>query len=127
MPSQARIKTIRKGNQLQKVDDSKGLRKALKQAEKLFVELLEKIDIKKIEVKDANDLYKISNSFAGLVRARTEYERWQAEKRGLLEEAVHELSQLVCAELENRPELAMQIRAIMQETAEKNEGKLLLE
>jgi hypothetical protein len=113
-----RRERIRQGA-LIKTEDSRGLYKALTQAEGLFSDLLEKIDAEKVEITSPNDVYKISTAFAAILKARVEVERWECERNGLFKEALEKVTKSIQEEMASHPDLLAQLQAVFDEAARK--------
>ena len=77
--------------------------------------LFAKVQADQISVTDSNDLYKLANSLSGLAKAYVEISRWEAEKIGLLDEAMENLCAEVQILLSQDPELLERILIIIEQ------------
>ena len=75
------------------------------------------LDPSTIQVRDANDLYKLMNSQSGLSKARVELERVMLETQGLYGEAASQLMDELRVHLANYPEILSEVLTIAQEAA----------
>jgi hypothetical protein len=62
---------------------------------------------------DSGEIYKLSNSLSGLVRASVELSRWQLEKSGAIGHAKQEFELLLRQHVEKHPKLVTKLQAII--------------
>ena len=62
---------------------------------------------------DSGEIYKLSNSLSGLVRAGVELSRWQLEKAGALGHARTEFELLLRQQVEKHPTLVKKLQQII--------------
>lgn len=74
--------------------------------------IIRHLDPSTIKIENANDLYKLMNSQAGLVKARTELERVMLETQGLFGEAATAIVDELRVHLAEYPELMTEVMRI---------------
>lgn len=107
--------TVRNGSienrQLRKLCDS------IDAASSVVDHIIRGLDPSRIKIENANDLYKLMNSQAGLAKARTELERTMLETQGLFGEAAATIVDELRTHLAGYPEILSEVLRIAQEAA----------
>jgi hypothetical protein len=83
-------------------------------AKRAITTILKSVDAEKIKITSPNDLYKVSVSLSALIKAQTDYERWNAERYGYRAEAREEVEAMVRNWLATMPELRDQLLEVIE-------------
>lgn len=97
------------------VEDSDGLETAIQRAVNLINRKLKSLDEVDPEQLDGGELYKLSNSLAGLVRARSEHRKLDALRLEAIIQVRNELQTLIRSRLQKHPSLCEQLLEITEQ------------
>lgn len=96
--------------------DNDGLYQLLESAKRTLTQVFHQVDPTQLKITSANDYYKIAVALSSLLKAQTEFERWQAERFGCILEAKDLLSNEIRRQIAGKPDLFIELSTVIEES-----------
>ena len=106
-------------------EELKILNDSIKKTQELIISILGNAKPEAIQIKDTNDIYKLSNALSGLARARVETEKVLLEMNGLVVLAGQRIQEEIKQGLAQHPDLYAQMLPIIEAAIEKSDERLI--